>query len=95
MPYPVIAKSHVFLRPTRSDGFSISLAESLYLGVPAIASDVRPRPQGTIVFKNGNADDFYIQVKKTLENLDVERQKPKGLDIKDAKEDLLKLYHEI
>lgn len=39
----VLRLSDVFVRPTRSDGDSLSVKEALYLGVPTIATNVVPR----------------------------------------------------
>jgi glycosyltransferase involved in cell wall biosynthesis len=64
--WKVIAKSKVFIRPTRTDSFGISVAEGILLGTPTVASDVCERPQGTILFKTGDLEDLY---QKTVEAL--------------------------
>ncbi len=56
--WPVIAQASLFLRPTRSDGYSISVSEAIYFNIPTIASDICPRPKGTILFKSDNAQDL-------------------------------------
>lgn len=43
---PYIAMSRLFIRPTTTDSFGVSIVEALSLGVPAIASDVCTRPAG-------------------------------------------------
>lgn len=63
----VIAKSKVFIRPTRTDSFGISVAEGILLGVPTVASDVCERPEGTVLFKTGDLEDLYH---KTVEAMD-------------------------
>ena len=60
--WPLIKRADVFVRPTLSDSFGISVAEALSFGVPAIASDVCTRPSGTILFKTGNQEDFFKKV---------------------------------
>lgn len=40
------ASSRAFLRPTATDGDSVSIREALLLGVPVVASDAVPRPPG-------------------------------------------------
>lgn len=57
--WPLIGKSELFIRPTRSDANAISVMEALYLNIPVIASDVCLRPAGTVLFKSGDAADLY------------------------------------
>lgn len=60
--WPLIKQSDLFVRPTRSDSFGISIQEAITLGVPAIASDACVRPTSTILFKTGNTLDFLEKV---------------------------------
>ena len=60
-----INNAFVLLRPNQEDGYGISIQESMETGVPAIASDVCKRPEGTILFKNNDFEDmerkiFYV-----------------------------------
>ncbi|MED0679314.1 glycosyltransferase family 4 protein [Aneurinibacillus thermoaerophilus] len=64
--YPLIQKATLFVRPTASDGDAISLREAIYLGTPAIASDVVKRPNGVITFVNRDADDFTKTCREVL-----------------------------
>jgi len=61
--WPLFKKIDLFLRPTNTDGLGISIAEALYFNKPVIASDVCPRPIGTVIFQNRNLKDLY---RKTL-----------------------------
>lgn len=54
----LLKASTISLRPTRTDGDSLSVRESIALGVPVIASDVVSRPNGSIVFRTDSADDL-------------------------------------
>jgi glycogen(starch) synthase len=54
----LISRSAALIRPTFTDGDSISVREALALGVPVIASNVAVRPEGTILFETGNSDDL-------------------------------------
>lgn len=63
---PVIAASDVFVRPTNTDGDASSIREALHLGVPAVASDVVERPEGTILFRTREIDDFEAKVRAAL-----------------------------
>lgn len=48
----------IFIRATWSDGDALSIREALSTGIPAIASDCVPRPQGVILYKTGNVKDL-------------------------------------
>lgn len=65
--WPLIGKSQLFIRPTRSDSFGISICEALCQNVPVVASDVCPRPMGTVLFKSGDVQDLYLKMKQTWE----------------------------
>ncbi len=64
--WPAYRDADLMLRPTYSDGFGVSVAEALYLGCPALASDVCGRAKGTSVFKNRNQDDFFLRTRQIL-----------------------------
>lgn len=64
--WPLFKRVDIFIRPTRSDGASISLQEALYFKVPAIASDAVIRPHGVITFHTNNSADFIEVVDQTL-----------------------------
>lgn len=64
--WPLFKKVDLMIRPTFRDGYGISVAEALYLGCPAIASDVCLRPQGTILFKNRDQKDLEVKVRNVL-----------------------------
>ena len=51
----VVAAAHVFVRPTYADGDALTVREALALGRPVVASDVAPRPPGTLLFRTGDA----------------------------------------
>jgi len=63
----LLERSDVFLRSTLVDGDSMSVRESLYLGVPAVASDTAFRPDGTIVFRKGDDEDMAVKLETALE----------------------------
>jgi glycosyltransferase involved in cell wall biosynthesis len=51
----LVEPSAIFVRPTRSDGDSVSIREALSAGIPVIASDVVNRPAGVTLFPTGDA----------------------------------------
>lgn len=65
--WPLFKQADLFVRPTLSDSFGISVAEALCLGTPAVASDVCIRPAGTILFRQGDREDFYKKVTAVLQ----------------------------
>jgi glycosyltransferase involved in cell wall biosynthesis len=62
----LMEKSDLAVRPTNTDGDSLSIREALFLGVPIIASDVLVRPEGTLLFSNRNQADFEEKIKSVL-----------------------------
>ncbi len=71
--YPVFGDVTLFVRPTCSDGDAVSVREALHFGVPVVASDAAPRPEGARVFRTRDQDDFVAKVRAALEHLDEER----------------------
>ncbi len=85
-------KSHVFLRPTNTDGDANSLREALFFRVPSVASDVCPRPEGTILFRNRDISDLTAKVEELLENYETHKKALEGLNIEDNSLKLIELY---
>lgn len=65
---PVIMRSSVFLRPTLTDGDSIAVREALAAGVPVVASDAVPRPEGVVLYRSGDARDLLNKVSGVLDD---------------------------
>jgi len=80
---PVLAEADVFIRPTNTDGDANSVRESLYLGVPTIASDAVERPPGTILFKTRDLDDMEAKVRSVLSQKNRVERRPPELDSQD------------
>jgi len=93
--YPILMKSDIFVRPTNVDGYGVSLAEAIYFKVPAIASDVCPRPEGTILFRSRDIDDFTSKIKDVLDNYEQYKQRLKAIKIDDNFEKILKVYKKL
>jgi len=64
--WPVFRQADLMLRPTYRDGYGISVAEALYLGCPAVASDVCVRTEGTVLFRNRDVDDLVAKCRAVL-----------------------------
>lgn len=64
-PFPAAAlfqKTDIFLRPTTTDGDSVSVRECLHLGVSVVASDSVVRPEGVVIFQDRDVDDLDAKV---------------------------------
>jgi glycosyltransferase involved in cell wall biosynthesis len=90
--YPILKNSKLFIRPTNTDGFAVSLAEALYYKVPSIASNLPNRPEGTIIFKSRDMQDLYIKTVDLIENYDVYKEKIKNIKMPNNDEKLLDIY---
>ena len=93
--WPLLEKADLFLRPTSTDTYGVSIAEALSFGIPSIASDVCPRPNGTILFKNRDLDDFVSKTIDVINNYEQYREKIKNLEIEDNFTKILKVYQDL
>jgi glycosyltransferase involved in cell wall biosynthesis len=62
----LMRRADIVLRPTLSDGDALTVREALFFGKPVIASDVVPRPAGTIVYTSESADDLHAKIKGVI-----------------------------
>lgn len=58
----IMKASDIILRPTNTDGDSITVREALFLNKRVVASDCVERPKGTVVFKSRDINDFCKKV---------------------------------
>lgn len=66
--YPLFLYSHLFIRPTNTDGNSVSIKEALWFETPVIASNVVPRPSESELFENRNAEDLADKIMTMIKN---------------------------
>jgi glycogen synthase len=64
---PAFRHDVVYLRPSRTDGDAVSIREALSLGVPVLASDVVPRPPGTVTFPTADVESLGAALEALLE----------------------------
>jgi glycosyltransferase involved in cell wall biosynthesis len=94
--YPaVINMCELFIRPTNTDGDSLSIREALILKKPVIASDASKRPEGSIIFKNRSIEDLYIKITDVINNYDEYRTKIKNIEFKDMAKKILEVYKKV
>ena len=67
--WPLFKHIDLFIRPTLSDGASISVREACYFKVPVVASDVCVRPSQVTLFKTGDLPDLIRSVESELDVL--------------------------
>lgn len=70
----LVMESDLVLRATNTDGDALSLREALFMGKTVIASDVVNRPDGTVLFKNRDANDLAKKIEENVNNIGVERK---------------------
>jgi glycosyltransferase involved in cell wall biosynthesis len=76
-------QSDIVLRPTNTDGDSLTIREALFLGKPILASDVVARPPGTIIFKTRDVQDMIQKLEQLLSSLESFRAQHPKEDIRE------------
>ena len=89
------ARSDLFVRPTITDGDSVSVRECLYFGVPVLASNATKRPEACTLFKSRDFDDMLNNANAMLRNLNVHRLHTENAFSPDYSKELLRTYREI
>ncbi|MFZ6041304.1 glycosyltransferase [Vibrio natriegens] len=64
--WPLFKMVDLFIRPTTTDGDSVSIREALYLNCPVVASNVVPRPDDVVTFNLFDNDEMYKNVKSII-----------------------------
>ena len=67
---PSLCRSSLYIRPTRSDGDSVSVREALDAGIPVLASDVCDRPYGVTVYPYGDDRQLLAGVLSLLDGVE-------------------------
>jgi glycosyltransferase involved in cell wall biosynthesis len=66
---PLYPKVDLFIRPTITDSYGISVEEALEAGIPAIASDTCERAEGAILYETGNIKELCYKVDSVMKGL--------------------------
>jgi len=93
--YPIWKETDLFVRPTCTDGDSLSIREALYFKIPVITSDAVPRPEGVILFKNRDVQDFITMTKNVLDNYKLYKSKVNNLESARGFDRILEVYNEL
>lgn len=91
--YPILKKSKLFIRPTNTDGYGVSIAEAIYYNVPSIASDVCNRPEGTILFSNRDQNKINNKVIDLINNYKDYKDELDKISVTDYIDDIIKEYN--
>lgn len=67
--YPVLIESDIFIRPTNTDGNAVSIKEAIWFNTPVIASDIVPRPDEVLLFKNRSVDSLVQVISKQFDKI--------------------------
>ncbi|MEO1573701.1 MAG: glycosyltransferase [Pseudomonadota bacterium] len=68
--WPLVEQAELLLRPTLTDGNSVSILEAQHLGTPVLASDCVQRPGGVATFPTGDAEAMARAVDAVLRGAD-------------------------
>lgn len=90
--FPICRKSDLLIRPTFTDGYSLSLAEAIYCGTPVLASDAGERPGGIVLFRKGNQEELNRKTKAVIDAYDDYKQKILRVKQKDFSREVTDLY---
>lgn len=81
----------LFIRPTLTDSYGISVSESIFLGVPAIASNVCKRDEKAIIYDVGNQEELVNKIKYFIKNRDLKLNENKKFESKSYLNNLYRL----
>lgn len=93
--WPILEKSHLFIRPTCTDSYGVSVAEALTLGIPSIASDVCKRPEGTVLFHSRDGEDLYNKASEIIENYNLHKTNIHNLEVENYFPAIFRVYQEM
>lgn len=93
--YPILMNSDIFVRPTNTDGDAVSIREALYFRVPVVTSDIVPRPEEVILFKNRDINDFTLKVKDILNNYEWHKKILEEVKLEDNYKKIIEVYNKV
>jgi hypothetical protein len=66
---PILSMSDIFIRPTNTDGDSISIREAISINKPTLTSDAVQRPDEVVLFCNRDVNDLFLKTIALCENI--------------------------
>jgi len=93
---PYVNHAHIVVRPTRTEGGpSLTLSEAAELARWAVGSDAVERPQGTVLFRSGDAQDLAAALKRTIADVRRGAMPPAIRSNNDAVHRIMNLYERV
>lgn len=92
---PIYKRCIAFVRPTMSDGDSLSVRECIDFGIPVVASDAVPRPDGCILFHSGDIDSLETELNALLADYPTILRRVQQIKSPNCFEQLLACYNEV
>jgi len=89
----LIANADALIRTTLYDGDAISVREAIFLNTPVIATDNGMRPNGTILFPQGDVAAFTAEVVSAVDSA-AERTPPRSADLSNI-DKVIELYRSL
>lgn len=69
----LMEQSDIIVRPTNTDGDSLTIREGLFLNKKVLTSDVVKRPEGVTLFKNRDLQDFQQKLESMIKEKDLKK----------------------
>lgn len=91
----LIQQSDIVVRPTNTDGDSLTIREGLFLNKKVLASDVVERPEGVILFENRNINDLDTKLEGLIINNQSMNNSSAQEGINDRSENVRKFYFDL
>lgn len=91
----VLSYTSLYIRPTRTDSYGLSVSEALDFGIPTIASNVCERPNQVNLFNNGDLNDLYKKVEYVFSNYENQKFILKEREEVEENNNIEKIYNEI
>jgi len=91
----LMEQSDIIVRPTNTDGDSLTIREGLFLNKKVLASDVVERPGGVLLFENRNINDLEMKLEDLIVNEYKFKNTPFQEGTDNSSENLKKFYFEL
>jgi glycosyltransferase involved in cell wall biosynthesis len=93
---PFVERSHIVVRPTRTEGGpSLTLSEALECGRWAVGSDAVQRPDGTVLFRSGDATSLAATLRRCIDDVRRGAMPPAVVPNVDAIARIVNLYERV
>jgi glycosyltransferase involved in cell wall biosynthesis len=84
--------SDIIVRPTNTDGDSLTIREGLFLNKKVLASDVVERPKGVVLFQSRNFDDLEMKLADLIRSKNIHAENTSQENSNKQNENFKKYY---